>query len=807
MSHSKIRILSAVLLVIAFVNVSGFAATAKKRAPAPHTAKEPTGVGRFNAVDALMKDAIAEQIPPGAVVLVGHNGKVVYRKAFGYRSLEPTREPMTLDTVFDMASLTKCLATATSITRMLELGQIRLNDSVAKYLPEFAQNGKEDITIRQLVTHYSGLPPDLDLKQPWEGYDTAIKMAMAEKLDNPPGAKFVYSDINYIVLGELVHKISGMMLDQYAKVHIYRPLKMTRTTFNPPASWRPKIEATQYDERGVMLKGVVHDPTSRRMGGVAGHAGLFSTADDVAKFAQMMLNQGKPILSSLSVEKMTTPQQPPIGPSLRGIGWDIDSPFSSNRGELLPIGSYGHTGFTGTSLWIDPTTNTYIILLANGVHPRGGKPGLVALRGRLADAVAASLDLSVTEKEKLQEARITGYNEAVSAERHVITRNGQVKTGIDVLEASNFSQLQATEGHKLRVGIITNQSGLDGNGNRTIDVLAKAPNVELKAIFTPEHGLFGTVDTTDISNSKDPATDVTVYSVYGDTDEKRHPPMDVLKDLDAVVFDIQDAGVRCYTYETTLGYFLESAAKAGIAMYVLDRPNPINGNFIQGAISEPGRSNFVDYHPIPMRHAMTIGELAQLFNGERHINAKLTVIKMDGWQRGDWFDSTGLLWINPSPNLRSLTETTLYPGVVLIEGTNVSVGRGTDTPFEVVGAPWIKPKQFADYLNARLIQGVRFVPTTFMPTDSRYKGLPCGGVNIVVTDRNFLDSTELGMELASALLKLYPNDYKIGKLIDLMGNEELASRLKAGEDPRRIQQDVQEQIDKFVEVRAKYLLY
>ncbi|MGZ4787627.1 MAG: exo-beta-N-acetylmuramidase NamZ domain-containing protein [Terriglobales bacterium] len=765
------------------------------------------GSGQFKAIDALMKDAVSQQIPPGAVVLIGHNGKVVYRKAFGYRSLEPTREPMTLDTIFDMASLTKCLATATSITRMLELGQIRLNDPVSKYMPDFAQNGKEDITIRQLVTHYSGLPPDLDLKDPWQGYDTAIKMAMAEKLDNPPGAKFVYSDINYIVLGELVHRLSGMTLDRYASAHIYQPLKMTHTTFNPPASWRLKIEATEYDERGVMLKGVVHDPTARRMGGVAGHAGLFSTANDVAKFAQAMLDGGKPILSELSVEKMTTPQQPPIGPSLRGIGWDIDSPFASNRGELLPIGSYGHTGFTGTSLWIDPTTNTYIIILANGVHPRGGKPGLVALRGRVATAVAAALNLTVDEKKQVRQANITGYNETVSAERRLVVRNGQVKTGIDVLEANNFAQLQVPEGRKLRIGIVTNQTGLDSNGRRTIDVLANAPNVELKAIFSPEHGIFGAVDTTDITNSKDAATGVTVYSTYGDTDAKRHPDADVVKDLDAIVYDIQDAGVRCYTYETTLGYFLESTAKAGIPIYVLDRPNPINGIFIQGAVSDPGRSTFVDYHPIPMRHAMTIGELGQLFNAERHIGAKLTVVKMDGWQRGDWFDSTGLLWVNPSPNLRSVTESTLYPGVVLVEGTNVSVGRGTDTPFELVGAPWIKPKELADYLNARMIQGVRFVPTTFTPSDSRYKGLSCGGMNIVITNRDFLDSTELGMELASALLKLYPNDYKVDKMIELLGNQEIFNRLKAGEDPRRIQQDIQNQINDFVQVRAKYLLY
>lgn len=806
MSHLKSRFV--ILILLSFVLIpSAFAVRGKRRPPAPHAAKEPSGLGQFRAVDAIMKAAVAEEIPPGAVVLIGHDGKVVYRKAFGYRSLEPRREAMTVDTVFDMASLTKCLATAVSVTRMVELGQIRLNDPVAKYLPEFAQNGKQDITIRQLATHYSGLPPDLDLRQPWDGYESAVRMAMAEKLDYPPGSKFVYSDINYIVLGELVHRVSGMTLDKYAEAHIYVPLKMTHTTFNPPSAWRRKMESTEFDEHGVMLRGVVHDPTARRMGGVAGHAGLFSTADDLAKFAQAMLNGGKPILSPASVQKMTTPQQPLVGSALRGIGWDIDSPFSSNRGELLPIGSYGHTGFTGTSMWIDPTTNTYILILANGVHPRGGKPGLVALRGRVADAVASSLKLTVSEKTKLQQESITGYNERLSAQRRVLTRNGQVKTGIDVLEANNFVSLQAPPGRKLRVGIITNQTGLDSAGRRTIDVLAKAPNVELKAIFSPEHGIFGEADTTKIGNSVDAATGVPVYSAYGASTAARHPSPNVLSDLDAIVYDIQDVGVRCYTYEATAGYFLESAAKAGLPIYILDRPNPINGNFIQGAVSEPQVSTFTDYHPVPMRHGMTIGELARMYNEERHIGAKLTVVKMEGWQRGDWFDETGLLWVNPSPNLRSLTEATLYPGVVLVEGTNVSVGRGTDTPFEVVGAPWIKPQDFADYMNARLLQGVRFVPVTFTPKDSIYKGLACGGVNIIVTDRNFFDSAELGIELGSALVKLYPNEYKIDKMIELLGNHEIFNRLKSGEDPRRIQQDVQEEIDQFVEVRKKYLLY
>jgi uncharacterized protein YbbC (DUF1343 family)/CubicO group peptidase (beta-lactamase class C family) len=799
----------AVLVFFLFVSVFLVGAEAqKKNSPSrkPRASAIPAA-SRFAPIDALLKQAVEDKAPPGAVVIVGHNGKVVYRKAFGYRSLEPTHEPMTLDTVFDMASLTKCLATATSLTRMLELGQIRLNDSVAKYLPEFAQNGKQDITIRQLATHYSGLAPDLDLKQPWQGYETAMTMAMAEPLQNPPGSRFVYSDINYIVLGEVVHKISGMPLDKYAAAHIYAPLKMTHTTFNPPVSWRGKIAATEFDENGAMLKGIVHDPTARRMGGVAGHAGLFSTADDVAKYAQAMLNGGKPILSQLSVEKMSTPQQPPIGPSLRGIGWDIDSPFASNRGELFPVGSYGHTGFTGTSLWIDPITDTYVVILGNGVHPRGGAGPLVALRTKVATAVAAVLDLTPSQKQKLELARITGYNETLSAAKRVFSRNGEVKSGLDVLEAHEFSEMKSLDGSKVKVGLITNQTGVDASGRRTVDALANAPGVELAAIFSPEHGIFGKEDTEQIGNSKDSATGVTVYSVYGDTDDKRRPSQDVMKSLDAIVYDIQDAGVRFYTYETTLGYFLEAAARADKPIYVLDRPNPITGTMVQGPVSDANRSTFVGYHPLPARHGMTVGELAQLFNKERNINARLKVIKMEGWQRGDWYDSTGLLWINPSPNLRSVTEAVLYPGIGMIEGTNISVGRGTDTPFEVVGAPWIKSKELSDYLNARQIQGVRFVPISFTPTSSNYKGQVCGGVNIVLTDRNFLDAPELGLEVASALKKLYPADYKTDRLVLLLGNQALTDELSSGRDPRRIAQEAQEQIEQFQEVRKKYLLY
>jgi len=768
----------------------------------------PTRAVALTAVDATIEQAIQEHQIPGAVLIIGHDGSVIYRKAYGERALEPRHEAMTLDTIFDLASLTKVVATTTAVMQLVERGEVRLNDPVAKYLPEFAANGKDDITVRQLLTHYSGLEPDLDLKTPWEGKETAYRMAFADAPQQPAGSGFVYSDINFITLGALVERVTGETLDEYVARHIFEPLKMTHTRFAPPAAWLPKIAPTQYDENEHMLRGVVHDPTARRMGGVAGHAGLFSTGDDLAKFAQALLNGGDGILSALTVEKMTRPEQPPAAPVLRGFGWDIDSPLSSNRGDLLPVGGYGHTGWTGTSTWIDPTTRTYIILLTNAVHPRGGNA--IALRSKVATAVGAALPLTTSEQEALRWESITGYNEAQSAARHMSTRNGSVKTGIDVLEEHGFDVLQVAGGKK-RIGVVTNQTGVDSDGRRTIDVLAGAhilnPGVTLEAIFSPEHGVTGTLDTTDINNSKDAATGVPVYSVYGATDAARRPAAEVMKSLDAVVIDIQDAGVRFYTYETTLGYFLEAAAAAGVEVIVLDRPDPITGSFVQGPVADAGHESFTNYWTVPVRHGMTLGELAKMFNAERNINAKLTVVPMEGWQRGDWFDSTGLAWVNPSPNLRSLTEGALYPGVALIEGTNVSVGRGTDTPFELVGAPWMKSRELAAYLNARGIAGVRFVPVTFTPTTAVYNGQKCEGVNLVLTERNALDGPELGIELATALQRLYPANFKIGRMAELLVNQAAFDGLMAGRDPRRIAQDWQEELEKFEVIRQKYLIY
>jgi len=771
----------------------------------------------FLQEESILNSAVQDHLIPGAVLIVFHHGKVVYRRCYGSRSLEPVQERMTLDTVFDMASLTKPLMTATAVMQLYEQGKLSPNDPVSKYVPDFAANGKQDITIRQLLTHYSGLPPDISLADPWEGKQEAYTRAFAVKPIHPPGVQFVYSDVNFIVLGALVEKISGLTLDEYAQRFIIKPLGLTHTRYLPPVSWKPTIAPTQYDQGG-MLRGIVHDPTSRRMGGVAGHAGLFSTGDDMAVYAQNLLDRlaGRPShfpLSRIVLQKMVAPEQPATGTALRGFGWDIDSPYSGNRGTLFPVGSFGHTGFTGTSLWIDPASDSYVVLLTNSVHPNGPK-SITELRGKVADVAAVALGIHADGGALA--ASLTGYNEALAGMRRSPARNDDVKTGIDVLEVNHFNELAelaGAHGGKLRLGLLTNQTGVDAQGRRTIDVLAHdaaeaVPGLVLTTLFSPEHGIAGSFDQPGVPSGIDAATNLPVISLYGATDAQRRPSLDSLHALDAVVIDLQDVGVRFYTYETIVGYFLEAAAQTGTQIVVLDRPDPIAGSFVQGPLSDPGKESYIDYMPIPVRHGMTIGELARFFNQQRHLNAPLTVVALQGWQRGDWFDSTGLTWINPSPNLRDLEEATLYPALGLVESTNISVGRGTDTPFEVFGAPWIEARALAQFLNHRFLPGLRFFPVDFTPQKPYpYAGELCHGVRVLLTDRNVLDAPELGLEIASALHRLYPEKFQLEKMKTNLANQSILDDLAAGRDPQRIAESWLPALDAFEQERQKVLLY
>jgi len=610
------------------------------------------------SLDDAIAQAIRENRIPGAVLLVGHNGQVLYRKAYGNRAILPSPEPMTADTIFDCASLTKVVATTSALMKLFEEGKLRLNDRVTQYLPEF-QDGKSEITTRNLMTHFSGLRPDLDLEPEWSGYETGIHRALVDKPAGPPGMRFVYSDINFILLGEMVRRLSGTTLPDFADAAIFHPLGMHDTMFRPADSLRPRIAPTEMLEKShVVLRGVVHDPTARDMGGIAGHAGLFSTADDLGRFCQMLLDkgswQGRRILSPLTVEKFTTPQSPPDQPILRGLGWDIDSPYSGERGELFPIGSYGHTGFTGTSLWLDPASNTYVILLTNAVHPHL-RPAITSLRGKVATIVAASVGIAT------QGVNLTGYNETLSGAglHREVARNGQVQTGLDVWADEGFRVLNGK-----RVGLITNPTGIDRQGSRNVDRMLAA-GIRVAALYSPEHGILGKEDREGIGSTTDAKTGIKVWSLFAD--ENRRPTGEMLRGIDAMVFDIQDIGARFYTYVSTMAYAMEESAKAHIPFYVLDRPNPITGVHVEPPMLDRDLRSFVGYFPLPLRHGMTIGELARMFNAENHIGADLTIVPMKGWERGDWFDATGLPWVNPSPNMRNLTAALLYPGVAMLE--------------------------------------------------------------------------------------------------------------------------------------------
>jgi uncharacterized protein YbbC (DUF1343 family)/CubicO group peptidase (beta-lactamase class C family) len=793
-------------------------------------AKVSVSLQKLQAIDVEVNREIEQHHLPGAVVLVARSGGVVWRKAYGSRVLEPAREAMTTNTIFDLASLTKIVATATSIMILVERGKLRLSDPLSNYIPEIKGEGRERITLELLLTHRAGYAPDFDLKDRWSGYDQAIKKLIQEPLRNSPGAKFVYSDINYIALGEVVHRVSGLTLDEFARQNIFLPLGMRDTGFRPNSKLRSRIAPTE-QRRGQLsylgdkpqdseadadkwLRGEVHDPTSYRMGGVAGHAGLFSTADDLAIYCQMILNGGEyngvRILAPLTVAEMTRPRLVTDTGWTRGLGWDINSSFSTNRGDLFPLGSFGHTGFTGTSIWIDPASQMFVVFLSNRVHP-DGKGDVAALRGRVASIAAGAVtDLAVVSRARLELSQYhqeltndlvrftTSREQALAVAAGINSPATKVLTGIDVLARDNFKQLAG-----LRIGLVTNQTGRDRSGRSTIDVLHKAPNVKLVALFSPEHGIRGVADE-NVSDSKDEQTGLPIYSLYGET---RRPKPEQLKDLDALVFDIQDIGTRFYTYMSTLGYVMEEAPKAKLPVFVLDRPNPIGGLEVEGPIADADKLSMIAYHRIPVRHGMTIGELAKLFNKERNLGCDLRVIEMAGWRRTMWFDETNLLWVNPSPNMRSLNEATLYPGIGLLETTNVSVGRGTDTPFELVGAPWIDGQQLASYLNSQRIAGVRFVPVRFTPTTSVFKSEECSGINIIVTDRDRFRPVTSGLEIAVALRKLYPSQWKIDSYLRLLVNADALERLKRGDSAGDIVRSWGNSLEEFRKARARALIY
>ncbi len=937
-------------------------------------AQTPQPTYDFTPVSTLIQSSIDAHKLPGAVLVIGHSGQIVFHHAYGNRKLagepgpdgELTPEPMTEETIFDMASLSKCLSTATAVMQLYEQGKLDFDAPLQKYLPAYNPDKDPErakVTIRMLLTHYSGEAPDVDLKDPWglTAPDKAegIHRALTTPLKSTPGQTFVYSDINYILLGHLVETLSGQTLDAYARDHIFEPLGMTNTHYLPlgeicgdrapfilgaavvlppleqrktqnsfyscsTGRWVPAFEVgrtapTAHDDESKLaptlnpdfdhlLRATVHDPTTRRMGGVAGHAGVFSTGHDIALYAQALLDRlaGRPSIFPLKQSTlllMTTPEQPKTaqtgatiftpdgqptkGIATRGFGWDINTAFSRPRGQIFPIGSFGHTGFTGTTLWMDPTSDTYVVFLTNAVHPRGGFP-VTPLRGAVATATAKALHLyestsSTSPAATSPTAQIMQVAQAAQAaekDRHLDRSEAERRdprilpepspthpgtlTGIDVLEQTNFAALrQAATRHqnRLNLGILTNVAGVDSQNHRTIDIIATQATkavlqLHLTTLFAAEHGLSAKQQTTAIQAEFDEATHLPITSLYGAKPSDRHPTHAQLANLDAVLIDLQDVGNRFWTFDTAMGYFLEASAAElrdhhhDLEIIVLDHPNPSSGTdfAVQGPISDPGRQSYVDYTPLPARHGMTIGELARYFNAEatpttaptqifatnstpmsehppipspivpppptptkRGIGAHLTIVALQNWTREEFLDEAGIPWVPPSPNLRSLNAAILLTGMGLFETTNLSVGRGTETPFEHFGAPYLKPAELLACLTPRNIPGIQFTTTTLAiaetPDHFPYHGQTIPGLKLTLTDRTHLDAPELAIEIMTCVQSLYPKDFNLDRSLRILANADTLARLHRSEDPHAIAASWKLSLDEFRKKRAPYLLY
>jgi uncharacterized protein YbbC (DUF1343 family)/CubicO group peptidase (beta-lactamase class C family) len=691
--------------------------------PAPAAPSEPS----IAAIDRVVDEAIVRGEVPGAVVVVWSHDKLVHRKAYGNRRVQPDRVAMTVDTVFDLASLTKPLATALSVHKLVADKKIVLSDPANKYIPGL----DERITVEHLLLHRSGLPAAANFPD-----GKAIEKIASLKLKSTPGEAYLYSDLGFIVLGEIVQRVSGATLDRFASNTFYAPLGLKEISFRPQNTGR--FAPTARD--GLFIEGSVHDPRAAVLGGVAGHAGLFSTADDVAALGRMLLHRGE--LNGVRVlpEDAVAAMIKHVGN--RTLGWDVHG-----RG-------FGHTGFTGTSIYVDPVAESVVVILTSRLHPD-------------------------------EKGDVTRLRRDVDDTARLATGTPVVLNGIDVLVRDGFARFKDK-----KVALVTNKSAVDRTGKRTVDVL-KSNGVNVVVLFTPEHGMEASSDTF-VSDGVDSKTSIPIKSLYGATKK----PTDLIG-ADTIVFDLQDAGVRFYTYETTLGLVLESAKDFGVPVVVLDRPNPVGGA-IEGPLLDEGKTSFTAYARTPIRHGMTLGELAGLFNK----GATLEVVKMSGYKRSMVFADTALLWVPPSPNLRTETEALLYPGVALVEGTNVSVGRGTNTPFEVVGAPFIDGDALAKALS---VPGLSFRATRFTPTASTHAGTECGGLAITVTGA--FQSVRLGVAIALALKKLYPEQWQSKNISQIVGNANTVAAIERGDSIEAIVASWKQDEAAFGVTRNPYLIY
>lgn len=742
--------------------------TIASAAPAPPEAKEnlpppanvePPYEDSFRAIDELVRVAIAESKMPGCVVLVGRRDEILLHRAYGAKAVRPDRLAMATDTVFDLASLTKAVATTSSLMVLVDRGKVDLDAPAAKYVPELKR--LPAFTVRQLLLHTSGLPAATPMGDWTTDRAHVVKRISELTLERQPGEQFVYSDVGFVVLEEIVRRVSGAELPDFAKREVFEPLGMTETMFRPEPTLRARAAPTELRD-GAFMQGDVHDPRAWALGGVAGHAGLFSTAVDLAKFARAMMQKDKPFVSPKTFDAFLKRHDTPKGG--RALGWDVDSTFATHKSALFSPKAFGHGGYTGTAMWIDPESDLFVVFLSNRVHP-DGKGAVNPVVGEIGTAAM---------------------------------RATNVETGIDVLRAESFERLRGA-----RVALVTNDRARARDGTSTIDALRGAPDVTLAALFAPEHGLGAEKEGAIADGSRN---GVPVYGLYGD---RFTPTSAMLDGIDTIVFDLQDAGARFYTYASTMKRAMKVAAERRMRFVVLDRPNPIDGVDVEGpvlAAPDDAKVSFVNHHPLPVRHGMTMGELAKLFAADDEIHVELEVVRMRNWRRADYFDRTRLAWTAPSPNLRTVDEAVLYPSVALFEASNVSVGRGTDTPFEVIGAPWMDGEALAKKL-AGTVPGLAFEATTFTPGSAVHASKSCRGIRIRVTDRSAFMPVRAGIVIATALHELHPTEWEVDKLDRLLQKKEAVAAIKAGKPPSAVEATWTADLEAFAAKRTRFLLY
>ncbi|MBL7648544.1 MAG: DUF1343 domain-containing protein [Candidatus Hydrogenedentes bacterium] len=701
------------------------------------------GASEFNeALERAVKDSGA----PGAVGYVGHGGETLFHEAVGMRTLLPEPEAARRDTIYDLASLTKVIATATSVLLLHERGLLDLDRPVSEILPLPAF---KTITPRHLLTHTAGLPPFKTWHKEAGSVDEYIQRIAALPLESAPGEQRVYSDLGFMMLGRIVEIIGKNALDSFAQENIFKPLGMEHTGFNIPAAWRERCAATeQCPWRGKLMRGEVHDENAYAVGGVSGHAGLFAPAGDLARFCRGLL--GGKLLKPETIAMMARPGAVARYP-WQVLGWKIDPWAEGSEGHLRSRRAIGHTGWTGTSLWLDLDSHHFVILLSNTPHPTRDLRDNATLRRT--------------------------FHEPVAAACHPVTTNAH--TGLDRITWDAFDALKGK-----RVAVLANHGAIDLAGRPLLDVLALASEVTVVRVFSPEHGFSGQAEAGE--NVGVQRAPIPLVSLYGD---QKKPTRDQLRDVDLLLVDLPDIGARYYTYMATMKDCMEVCAEAAVPVMVLDRPNPLGGAILEGPIATSVGS-LVCCAPIPVRHGMTLGELAMFFKSTFTSCAAvdLSVSELNAWPRSFLAPQCALPWVPPSPNIPTFESALLYIGTCLFEGVNLNEGRGTDTPFQVLGAPWLDAGKVIGGIKKEDQRGCRLEAITYTPraipgkaSSPVYRDQNCNGIRIHLERAADARPFRLACALLRAIQQTHEKNLEWKPFFDtLAGGEALRRAIQSG---------------------------